>query len=68
MDATYIMPVSTSTVAPPSIFTPPLAPGAYHEHLNPVLPLPSAAAGGMKYGPMRQRLAIFSAESLMAGV
>src|SRR6186713_647903 len=27
------MPVSGSAAAPPSMFTPPLAPGAYHEHL-----------------------------------
>ena len=40
----------------------------YLPHLSPVLPLPSAAAGGMTYGPMRHRLAILSAESLMAGV
>src|SRR5207237_6851224 len=28
---TYIIPVSGSAAAPPSMFTPPLAPGAYHE-------------------------------------
>ena len=53
------------------MFTPPRAPGAYHEQLycaGPFLPLPSAGDAGMKYGPMRHFFASFSAESLMAGV
>src|SRR5262245_35277571 len=71
-EPTYIMPVSGSTALPPSMFTPPLAPGAYHEHLYCAWPPPCAMPligdGGMKYGPMRQIFASFSAESLMAGV
>src|ERR1043166_954218 len=68
---TNSIPSSGSAAAPPSMFTPPLAPGAYHEHLycaGPFLPLPSAGDGGMKYGPIRQCCASFNAESLIAGV
>src|ERR1051326_5575350 len=53
------------------MFTPPLAPGAYHEQrycAAPFAPLPSAGDAGMKYGPMRHFLASASAESLIAGV
>jgi hypothetical protein len=50
------------------MFTPPLAPGADHEQVIPLGAVPSLGCIGMKYGPMRQRLAILSAESLIAGV
>jgi hypothetical protein len=53
------------------MFTPPLAPGAYHEHrvaVGPFFPLPSAGDAGMKYGPIRHCCASFSAESRIAGV
>src|SRR5688500_15680424 len=45
MPPTYIIPVSGSTAAPPSMFTPPDAPGAYHEHGCWLVP--SFADGGM---------------------
>src|SRR5688500_3259147 len=32
-EPTYIMPVSMSTAAPPSMLTPPLAPGEYQAHV-----------------------------------
>jgi hypothetical protein len=48
------------------MFTPPLAPGAYHEQSYWLLP--SRAEPGMKYGPMRQRFASLSAASFISGV
>ena len=44
--ATYIIPVSGSTAAPPSMLTPPLAPGAYQE--QGIALVPSVADPGMK--------------------
>ena len=50
------------------MFTPPAAPGAYQEHLNPFGPCRRPARPGMKYGPMRHFFASSSAAALIAGV
>ena len=60
------MPVSGSAAVPLSMFTPPLAPGAYHEHGN--LLEPSLADPGMKYGPVRHACSSFNAAALISGV
>ena len=50
-------PVSGSAAVPPSMFTPPLAPGAYHEHGNSVLPSIAGSGNEVRAHPalLRER-------------